>query len=260
MSQLAFTLMQSNLVWQNKTENLANFTKQIQALQIPTNVVVLPEMFNTAFSMDVQNLAETMQGDTLQWMKNIAQKQKIILAGSLIIIEDNKYYNRFVWMQPNGVHYSYDKRHCFGLANEDKHFTPGNKKIIVQANGIKVCLQICYDLRFPVFSRQQKGNEYDVLLYIANWPQRREYAWQQLLIARAIENQCYVLGVNRTGLDGNNLQYNGYSSIINPMGEILQQSRETEIALTHIISKNEIESVRKSIPFLADADDFIMQL
>jgi omega-amidase len=260
MSQLTFTLLQSSLAWHDKVENLKNFTTQINAIQVPTNIVVLPEMFSTGFSMNVQALAESMDGETVQWMREIAAEKKIIITGSIIVIEDGKYYNRMIWMQPNGIAHTYDKRHCFSLADEHKHFTAGNKKIIVQANGIKICLQICYDLRFPVFSRQMKNNEYDVLLYVANWPQKREYAWKQLLIARAIENQCFVLGVNITGVDGNNLQYNGFSSIINPIGEVLLQSEKFTIALTHTIHKREIDEIRKSIPFLQDGDDFRLEI
>jgi predicted amidohydrolase len=256
MSTLNFTLIQSNLIWEDKTANLQNFATQIDALITKTQVALLPEMFSTGFSMNAPALAETMNGESVQWMKNIAAKHKIIIAGSLIIVEDGKYYNRFIWMQPNGVAFHYDKRHCFSLAGEDEHFTPGNKKIIVQANGVKICLQVCYDLRFPVFSRQTKDNEYDVLVYVANWPARRQYAWQHLLIARAIENQCYVIGINRVGTDANNLEYNGLSSIINPLGEVQEKLIDKEGTISYTIDTTSINEIRKNLPFLNDADEF----
>jgi omega-amidase len=223
-------------------------------------VVILPEMFNTGFTMNTLEMAETMDGETIHWMKELAITKKIILTGSIIIAEDGKYYNRLIWMQPNGEMHHYDKRHCFGLAGEQEHFTSGNKKIIVQANGIKICLQICYDLRFPVFSRQIKNNEYDVLLYVANWPHKRAYAWQHLLIARAIENQCYVIGVNRIGTDANNLLYNGNSTIINAMGEPIYTALNHEETATTIIDTKHVQDTRNALPFLKDADDFRMEM
>jgi omega-amidase len=256
MPKLSFTLVQAPLAWQNPNENLAYFTPIINTLKGKTHVVVLPEMFSTGFSMQASSLAQTMQGPTLQWMAEMASQNGVIIAGSVIITENNKYYNRLIWMQPNGTAHTYDKRHCFSLAGEDKVYTAGTEKVIVQANGVKVNLQICYDLRFPVWSRQTKTNAYDVLLYVANWPSKRIYAWQQLLIARAIENQCYIVAVNRIGTDANNNDYNGQSCIVNPLGNVLFNAMDKECVYTYTIDTNTLTEVRQSLPFLNDADDF----
>ncbi|MDQ2751691.1 MAG: nitrilase family protein, partial [Bacteroidota bacterium] len=200
-SSLTITIIQTHLHWENKAANLAMLSQKIMSIKEKTEVVILPEMFSTGFSMKAEEFAETMDGETVQWMQNIAQQKKIILTGSLIIKEENKYYNRLVWMLPNGSYGYYNKRHLFGYAEEDKHYTAGNKRLITSVKGWKINTQICYDLRFPVWSRQapsplveKEGDEveYDVLLYVANWPERRNNAWQTLLAARAIENQCYV--------------------------------------------------------------------
>jgi omega-amidase len=257
---LTFTIIQTHLHWQDKSANLQHLEEKINSITTPTHVIVLPEMFSTAFSMQAAALAETMDGPTVQWMKNLATQKKVILSGSIIIEEDGKYYNRLIWMQPNGIAFHYDKRHCFSLAKEDEHFTAGTEKIIVQANGVKICLQICYDLRFPVFSRQTKENPYDVLLYVANWPSKRIHAWNTLLAARAIENQCYVIGVNRIGTDANNLTYNGCSTIINPMGEVKFMVENDEAIFTYSIDTNTINEIRNQIPFLKDGDDYSIHL
>jgi omega-amidase len=253
------TIIQSDLVWENIDANLEAFTIKINAISTPTNIVILPEMFSTGFTMQAEKLAEGMDGKTIKWMQAIAIQKKIIIGGSLIIKENNNYYNRFVWMQPDGNYYTYDKRHLFSLAKENETFTAGDKKIIVQVNGIKFCLQICYDLRFPVFSRQ-KNDVYDCLIYVANWPTARITAWDALLKARAIENQCYVIGVNRTGLDGNNIAYNGSSAVINALGEIIYNKCDAEVTFTVKIDKNELEAIRSKFGFLKDADDYIVQM
>lgn len=259
MSTLTFTLIQTNLFWENKQANLEMLTNKIESIKEKTQVVILPEMFTTGFSMQPQLFAENMSRETVIWMKTIAAKHKIILCGSIIIEEDNKYYNRLIWMLPNGNYGFYNKRHCFGFAGEDKHYTAGTKKLIAQANGFKINLQICYDLRFPVWARQEKNNLYDVLIYVANWPHKRSYAWKNLLVARAIENQCYVIAVNRVGFDGNNIEHSGDSMIINPLGEILYHKAFEEDTFTFTINKHDIESVRNQFPFLKDADSFIIQ-
>ena len=226
---LTITVLQTNLYWEDKTANLQMLEQKINSIKDKTEIVVLPEMFSTGFSMKPEILAETMDGETLQWMKRIAATKKIILTGSIIIKDspdnnqDDKYFNRLIWMLPNGQYGIYDKRHRFAFAGENQHYTEGNKRLIASVKGWKINLQVCYDLRFPVWSRQQSQTdepEYDLLIYVANWPERRSTAWKTLLQARAIENQCYVVGVNRVGKDGNDINHSGDSMIIDPLGEI----------------------------------------
>ncbi len=259
MPSLTFTLIQTNLFWENKQANLDMLTKKIESINTKTQVVVLPEMFSTGFSMQPHLFAETIDGTELQWMKHIAAKHKIILCGSVMIKEEDKYYNRLIWMLPNGEMGFYNKRHCFAYANEDKHYTAGNKKLIAQVNGFKINLQVCYDLRFPVWARQEKDNLYDVLIYVANWPQRRNHAWKSLLTARAIENQCYVIGVNRVGADGNNIEHSGDSCVISPLGETIYHKAFEEDIYTITLNKSEVEDVRNKFPFWKDADDFLVK-
>ena len=256
---LTFTLIQTNLIWENKEANLVMLQEKILGIKEKTQVVVLPEMFSTGFSMQPHLFAETMEGTTVQWMKKIAADKKIILTGSLMIEEDGSYFNRLIWMLPTGNYGYYDKRHCFAFANEDKHYKAGNKKMIAQANGWKINLQVCYDLRFPVWARQQKNEMYDVLLYVANWPTRRSNAWKSLLVARAIENQCYVVAVNRVGNDGNNIEHCGDSMVINPLGEILYHKQNDEDIFTLTLDKTTLEEVRNKFPFWKDADDFMLK-
>ena len=259
MSSLTFTLIQTNLFWENKAANLEMFSQKIESINTATQIVLLPEMFSTGFSMQPHLFAEKMNETTVQWMQQLAAKHKIIIAGSVMIEDEKNYYNRFIWMQPNGAFGCYDKRHCFAFANEDKHYKAGNKKMIAQANGWKINLQVCYDLRFPVWARQQKDEMYDVLLYVANWPTRRSYAWKSLLIARAIENQCYVVAVNRVGNDGNNIEHCGDSMVINPLGEILYHKQNDEDIFTINLEKEIVEEARTKFPFWKDADEFILK-
>ena len=260
MSSLTFTLIQTNLFWENKQANLEMLTQKIESINTKTQVVILPEMFSTGFSMQPHLFAEKMNGTTVQWMQQLAAKHKIIIAGSVMIEDEKNYYNRFIWMQPNGAFGTYDKRHCFAFANEDKHYKAGNKKTIAQVNGWKINLQICYDLRFPVWSRQENSKDlFDVLIYVANWPTRRSNAWKSLLVARAIENQCYVIGVNRVGVDGNNIEHNGDSMVINPLGETLYHKAFDEDIFTITLDKNLLEEVRNKFPFWKDADEFVIK-
>ncbi len=256
---LTFTLIQTNLFWENKEANLEVLKEKILSIKEQTQIVVLPEMFSTGFSMQPTRFAETMQGNTVEWMRKIAAEKRIILTGSLMIEENGNYYNRLVWMLPNGKTWYYDKRHCFAYANEDKHYKAGNKKIITQANGWKINLQVCYDLRFPVWARQQKDDLFDAIIYVANWPQRRSYAWKSLLVARAIENQCYVIAVNRVGNDGHNIEHSGDSMVINPLGEILYQKQDDEDIFTITLDKKTLEETRSKFPFWKDADDFMLK-
>ena len=258
---LSVTLIQTDLVWEDIDANLANLEEKINAIAGRTELVVLPEMFSTGFSMNPEKVAETMEGKAVAWMKRMAMSKKIILTGSLAIAEDGQYINRLVWMLPNGQYSYYDKRHLFAYAGEDGHYTAGNKRLIAQVKGWKINLQICYDLRFPVWARQQTIGgeaEYDILLYVANWPERRNHAWKTLLTARAIENQCYVVGVNRVGHDGNNIYHGGDSMVIDPLGEILYTKTAAEAVHTIILEKEPLENIRKQIPFLKDADGFML--
>lgn len=234
---------------------------KINGIQEKTEIVVLPEMFSTGFSMQPALFAETMDGDTVQWMKKIAATKKIILTGSVIIEEAGHFFNRLIWMLPNGQFGVYDKRHRFAFAGEDNFYTAGTKRLIASVKGWKINLQVCYDLRFPVWARQQsqaEGPEYDVLMYVANWPERRSHAWKTLLQARAIENQSYVVGVNRVGNDGNNIYHSGDSMIIDPMGEVLYTKQNEEDIHSITLEKEALQSVRDKLPFLKDADGFML--
>jgi omega-amidase len=258
MSTLSFTLIQTHLHWEDKGANLAMLEQKIMGIREKTEIVVLPEMFSTGFSMQPAKLAEDMNGETVNWMKKIAAAKKIILTGSVIIEEDGHFFNRLLWVQPDGKLGYYDKRHRFAFAGEDNEYTAGNKRTIAQVKGWKINLQVCYDLRFPVWARQHTTNapEYDVLLYVANWPERRVHAWKTLLTARAIENQCYVVGVNRVGDDGNGIHHNGESMVIDPMGSVLYQKAETEDIYTITLEQESLQQVREKFPFWKDADHF----
>ena len=266
MSTLSITIIQTNLHWEDKGANMQMLEQKINNIKEKTEVVVLPEMFSTGFSMKPEQLAETMYGETVQWMKRIANEKKIILTGSIIIKENNNFHNRLIWMQPNGQYGVYDKRHCFAYAGEDEHYTAGTKRLIASVKGWKINLLVCYDLRFPVWARQSpfstggEGSgvraEFDMLIYVANWPEKRSHAWKTLLQARAIENQCYVIGVNRVGDDGNNIHYSGESMIVDPTGEILYTEKDIEDIFTITLDKNHLQSIREKFPFLRDADEF----
>jgi len=266
MSSLTVTLIQTNLHWENKKANLEMLQQKIESIKEKTEVVILPEMFSTGFSMKPEMLSEKMDGPTVQWMKKIATEKKIILTGSVIIEEDGKYFNRLIWMLPTGEYGVYDKRHLFAFADEHKHYSQGNEKLIASVKGWKINLQICYDLRFPVWTRQsstpleEAGGrlEYDLLINVANWPDKRRLAWKTLLRARAIENQCFVIGVNRVGTDGEKIFYNGDSSIIDPLGEIIYYKNMTEDIFTYTLQKEKITETRNEFPFWRDADSFLI--
>jgi omega-amidase len=256
---LHVAILQNNLLWQSKEENLNMLEQRIAAVEVKSQVIILPEMFSTGFTMDVENFAESMDGPTVCWIKKNAIQYKKIIAGSIIIKEEEKFYNRFIWMLPNGNLHFYDKRHLFGMAGEDKVFSAGTNKLVVQANGYKIGVQICYDLRFPVWNRQSaKAQMVDAIIYVANWPTKRIAHWDCLLQARAIENQCYVLACNRVGIDGNNLEYCGHSQVINPAGELVQKIINTQEILYTTLDKNVIEQTRLQLPFLQDADEFMI--
>lgn len=260
MSKLTFTLIQSGLHWEDKEANLKMLEEKIAGLSQGTQVVVLPEMFSTGFSMKPEQLAEKMDGATVEWMRKTAARKKMILTGSLIIEENGNYYNRLIWMLPNGQYGQYDKRHLFAFAGENQHYTGGTQRLIASVNGWKINLLVCYDLRFPAWARQQfdadKNFEYDVLIYVANWPERRSTAWKTLLQARAIENQCYVIGVNRVGRDGNDIYHSGDSMIVDPLGEILYHKAHEEDTFTLTLDKEHLREIREKFPFGRDADSF----
>ena len=261
MSSLCFSVIQSSLFWEDKTANLRMFEEKINSITEKTEIVVLPEMFSTGFSMRPAQLAETMDGFTVQWMKQTAAKKKIILTGSLIIQDGEDFYNRLLWVLPNGELGYYDKRHRFAFAGEDQHYAAGNKRLVAQVKGWKINLQICYDLRFPVWARQQSsadGPEFDALIYVANWPERRNHAWKTLLTARAIENQAFVLGVNRVGNDGNDIYHSGNSMIVDPLGEVLYHKEHEEDIFTITLQKETVNEVRTKFPFWKDADSFFI--
>ncbi len=282
MSSLTITTIQTNLAWENKAANLRMLKDKINEAGAKTEVVVLPEMFSTGFSMQAPLLAETMDGETIAWMKEMASTNKIILTGSVIIKENEQYFNRLIWMLPNGQYGYYDKRHLFTLGKEHEYYSPGNKRLIASVKGWKINLQICYDLRFPVWARNRiieeelpykesqlieapDGQpiatlrpEYDLLIYVANWPERRSHAWKTLLCARAIENQCYVVGVNRVGKDGHNNNHSGNSLVIDPFGEVLYHMADEEDVATTTLYKEKLEEVRTKLPFWKDGDNFMI--
>lgn len=257
---LDLTLIQTQLHWENKEANLQMLEEKINAISSSGQIVILPEMFNTGFSMKPEMFAEKMDGPTVQWMKRTAAAKRIILTGSLMVEQDGHYFNRLIWMLPNGQLGVYDKRHLFAYGEEDKHYTAGTGRLIASVNGWKINLMVCYDLRFPVWSRQQfdeAGNfEYDVLIYVANWPERRNTAWKSLLQARAIENQCYVVGVNRVGNDGHDIYHSGDSMVIDPLGKILYHRADEEDVFSIQLDKNHLKDVREKFQFWRDADDF----
>jgi omega-amidase len=259
MSTLTVTTIQPDLQWEDKTANLRRLEEMIDGIAVHTELVILPEMFSTGFSMRPELLAEPMEGPTVNWMRTIATRKKIILTGSLIIEEEGKYFNRLIWMLPNGQYGYYDKRHRFAYAGENEHYSAGHKRLVASVKGWKILLLVCYDLRFPVWSRQAAEDglpEYDLIIYVANWPQRRSLAWKTLLQARAIENQSYVAGVNRVGDDGNKIEHSGDSMIIDPLGEILYHGVGKEEVFTLTLEKEKLDAIRERFPFWKDADRF----
>jgi predicted amidohydrolase len=255
MQDLKIALIQANLVWQNAEQNRNNFSEKINQISEHVDLIVLPEMFSTGFSLQPTSLAETMQGETVQWMQKTAYEKQCAIGGSVIISEENKYYNRFLFVHPSGKIEHYNKRHLFTLAGEEKVYTQGNEKLIVDLKGWKICPFICYDLRFPVWARNVEN--YDVLLYVANWPKPRVAAWDTLLKARSIENMCYTIGVNRIGEDENNLAYVGHSAAYDCLGEQIAEtvSGKEDIAVV-TLNKEHLNKVRTTLNFLNDKDSF----
>lgn len=265
MNVLHVTTIQADLFWEDKKANLEMLSQKISGAG-KTEIIVLPEMFNTGFSMKPETFAERMDGETVGWMRDMASQYRVIITGSLMIEEEGNFYNRLVWMLPNGQYGFYNKRHLFAYAGEHQHYTAGNKRLIASVNGWKINLQVCYDLRFPVWSRQQLVKdhenlpepEYDILIFVANWPERRSHAWKSLLVARAIENQCFVVGVNRVGTDGNTIYHSGDTMVVDPLGDTIYHCKDKEEVKTVTLEKEKLDLIRNRFPFWKDADPFTL--
>ncbi len=253
---LNISLIQSHLAWENPIQNRAAFEQQIRSIHQETDLIILPEMFTTGFTMNVEKVAETMDGETVSWLQKLAEEKGCAIAGSIIIKDDKRYFNRFLFVCPNGSIDQYDKHQLFTLAKEEEVFTAGDEEVIIIYKGWKIKPQICYDLRFPVWARNTSG--YDLLIYVASWPKPRMNAWDTLLKARAIENMAYCIGVNRVGLDGKGFEYNGHSAVYDVLGNsVLEENPvERETVLYATLDKAHIENTRKKLPFLEDADRF----
>ena len=247
------TLLQTDLIWENPEANRNSIAHKLSSIA-QTDLIVLPEMFTTGFTMNPKPFAETMKDDTVLWMQNLAAKYRCAIVGSVIIQEGKIYYNRMLFVTKEGDIQYYDKRHLFTLAGEEKTYSKGNERVIVEFNGWRILLQICYDLRFPVFSRND--DDYDVAIYVANWPKPRIHAWKTLLQARAIENMAYVIGLNRIGSDGNNYEYSGNSRLIDPMGEIIVDASDLDRKSAGKLDKNFLFEMRSKFNFLNDRDGF----
>lgn len=258
METLSITIIQSHLHWENAIANRMHFSERMATISEKTDLIILPEMFTTGFSMNAKTLSEATEGDTLQWMLLEAKKHQTAITGSVIISENNTYYNRLFFVFPNGTYEKYDKRHTFTLAKEHETYTAGTDRLVVTYKGWKICPLICYDLRFPVWARNTEA--YDVLLYVANWPKKRIAAWDVLLKARAIENMAYCVGVNRVGLDGGGHEYNGHSAVYDVLGtQISTLDFETVFMETIQLQKSHIENHRKHLQFLNDRDLFSLK-
>ena len=256
-NSLNITLIQTSLFWENVEKNLSHFDKLISEIS-ETDIILLPEMFNTAFCPKSNYLAETMEGETVSWMKEIAKNKNSAIAGTLMVKEGEKVFNRLVWIAKNGTIHTYNKHHLFSLIKEERYISKGGERLIVEEQGWKICPLICYDLRFPVFSRNDV--DYDVLIYLANWPVKRIEAWDTLLKARSIENQCYTIGVNRVGEDGNGIPFNGHSKVFDAFGaELLSATENKEEILQIEISLDDLKLKRRQMNFLQDRDDFTLQ-
>jgi len=252
-------VIQSKLYWELPDKNFEQFEQKLAGIEPGTQLVLLPEMFTTGFSMYPSKFAEKHPGRTVEWMKSMAKKHGFALAGSYIAETDGKYFNRMALAYPNGEVATYDKRHLFRMAQEDQHYTAGTQRMIVNYEGWRIMLAVCYDLRFPVWLRNR--NDYDLMILVANFPERRRYAWNALLVARAIENQVYVAACNRVGTDGNQINHTGDSQIIDPMGQIIAMARpNAEEIIYSTLDLNYLNSVRESFPVHLDADSFEIQL
>lgn len=256
INNLKITIFQAYLFWENIDKNLQNISLRLSSgVKEKTDLIVLPEMFNTGFSMNAKELAEEMDGKTMTWMTDSAARYDCVVTGSLIIKENNNYFNRMIWMLPTGEYQHYDKRHLFGMGEEDQTYTSGQDKIVVELKGWKIRLAVCYDLRFPVWLRNNDPS-YDVLLIVASWPDKRIPHWKALIPARAIENQSYVVAVNRVGHDGKEVYHSGHSMCIDAFGNTVYYKPEDEDLYTFSINYDDLIKIRRDFPFLKDADQF----
>ena len=254
-NELQIALLQSNLIWENPEQNRRNFSKKIASISKPVDLIILPEMFTTGFTMNAEHVAETMTGETISWMKQLSEEYNSAITGSLIIKENNNYFNRLVFVHPDGKIDVYDKRHTFTLAGEHKIYKAGKQHVIINFKGWTIKPLVCYDLRFPVWARNVEN--YDLILYVANWPKVRVSAWDALLKARAIENMSYCIGVNRVGLDANSFEYSGHSAAYDVLGKRIDSiPYDKEAIETVTLNKNHIETYRNKLGFLNDKDEF----
>ncbi|SRR5699024_9063181 len=255
MEELRLTLLQTELFWEKPQKNRQHFEEKLKTLNPQTDLILLPEMFTTGFSMNSTKLAEDGDSTTLQWLQKQAQKTGAALSGSVIVKARGEYRNRLYFVFPNGKYEVYDKHHLFSFAGEDKSYSPGPTKRIIEYKGWRICPLICFDLRFPVWARNQE--DYDLLFYIANWPESRILHWDTLLRARSIENLCYTAGLNRIGRDGNQIEYNGHSAVYNAVGKKLSTAAwDEEFSETLVLSKTHLQATRKTYPFLKEKDAF----
>lgn len=257
MKNLNIALIQADLYWENSNQNLEHFAEKIAKINSKVDLFILPEMFSTGFSMNAEKLAEPPNGLTLKWMQRIANEKSAAITGSVIIEEDGKYFNRLYFVFPDSTYKVYDKHHTFTLAKENETYTAGKERLIVEYKGWKICPLICYDLRFPVWARNTV--DYDLLIYVANWPKTRIQAWDTLLQARAIENMTYCAGVNRTGLDGNNYEYTGHSAVYDSLGQAMfDHELEAEFTKVITLDKDHLTETRSKLKFLQDRDKFTL--
>ncbi len=265
MNTLKTTFIQSDLYWQDIDANLAMFEEKVWEIEASTDIIILPEMFNTGFSMNVESLAEPMNFKTFRWMSQMARQKDAAIVGSYIVHEATKYFNRLYWVEPDGGFSFYDKRHLFRMGDEHLTYSEGKKRMIRDFRGWKIMPQVCYDLRFPVWSRNRYDAaadtlEYDLLIYVANWPAPRTEVWDTLLKARSMENQCFTIGVNRTGRDEMGIDYNGHSSVIDFKGQVLNEATNKPKIETVELNLEDLHSFRKKFPAYLDADGFDINL
>jgi omega-amidase len=261
MEDLSVTLIQSNIHWQSIEANLAMFEEKLWSSTPAADLIVLPEMFTTGFTMNAKEMAEPMNGKTFRWMRQMAHQFQAVITGSYIVYEKNSYFNRLIWMEPGGNYKFYDKRHLFRISGENAHFSPGSSYFTAEIRGWKIRPFICYDLRFPVWTRNKVEKDtgkpgYDLVIYSANWPASRMNAWDTLLRARAIENAAYCIGVNRTGKDEEGINYTGHSCVYDFRGEHMIPVSDSEIIQQAVLSMNDLRLFREKFPVHLDADDY----
>lgn len=262
MSDLRVTLVQTELAWHDPEANRRMLDEKLRPLTGATDLVVLPEMFTTGFTMAPEQAAEVANGSSIDWLREKARDLNAVVTGSISTRDGKHFYNRLTWMRPDGTSDSYDKRHLFRMGREHQHYAGGTMRLIVELNGWRICPLICYDLRFPVWSRNRyrEGNDYDALIYVANWPARRRYAWQTLLKARAIENLSYCIGVNRIGVDGGGVEHTGDSAALDFLGQPLLSESAQAFVETVTLNRAALDEHRTRFPAHLDADEFDLQL